>query len=121
MRRRTGSILLLSGFGLAVPLGLLGCSQIAAVAPVGGDHLAEVRYATIDVLLDQGVDVMVAPDCEQAADSTVTCTGETTDGERILSVSEAADPTRVTVTVGDDQVFDGVILDVLDDAARDAS
>lgn len=45
---------------------LAGCSQIAAIAPVGGSHLAEVRYAAIDLLVDAEVEILTAPVCAQA-------------------------------------------------------
>lgn len=102
---------------LLAPL-LAGCSQVAAIAPVGGDHLAEVRYAAIDVLLDKGIEVLVAPDCTQAASGAVSCTGKTTDGASISVSSPAGDQTVFTLTVGDRTLYDGAIMTVLDDAAR---
>ncbi|MBN9181731.1 hypothetical protein [Microbacterium sp.] len=112
MRRRAVVLAL-----LLAPL-LAGCSQVAAIAPVGGDHLAEVRYAAIDVLLDKGIDVLVAPDCTQAASGAVSCTGKTTDGTPLAATSPADDQTVVTVTVGDRTLYSGAIMTVLDDAAR---
>jgi hypothetical protein len=97
---------------------LAGCSQVAAIAPVGGDHLAEVRYAAIDVLLDAGVEVLTAPVCAQAPSGEVSCQGETTDGTGIAAVSPADDQTVVTVSVGDKELYSGSIMDVLDEAAR---
>lgn len=52
---------------VAITLLLGGCSQVAALAPVGGDGLAEVRYGAIDVLLAEGVDVLEAPVCVAGA------------------------------------------------------
>lgn len=103
---------------LAAVLGLTGCSQVAAIAPVGGDHLAEVRYAAIDVLLAEETDILTAPVCAQAPSGEVTCTGETMDGDDITVVSPAADQKVVTVKVGDRELYSGSITDVVDDAAR---
>ncbi len=96
-----------------------GCSQIAAIAPVGGAREAEVRYAAIDVLLDAGVEILAAPDCRED-DGAIVCEGETMSGDRIAVASTAADPSSVTVTVGGDVVYSGSITQVLDDAARNA-
>ncbi|MBN9606764.1 MAG: hypothetical protein J0G30_09155 [Actinomycetales bacterium] len=101
--------------GLAA-LALTGCSQIAAIAPVGGDHLAEVRYAAIDLLLHAQVDVLTAPVCTQSSDDAVSCTGTTVDGATITVDSPADDPTVLTVTVGSEQVYSGSIQDVLEKA-----
>lgn len=103
---------------VAAVLLLTGCSQIAAIAPVGGNHLAEVRYAAIDVLLDADVQVLTAPVCAQAPSGEVSCQGETADGTDISVVSPADDQTVVTVTVGDDELYAGSIMDVINEAAR---
>lgn len=105
--------LLVAGAAIAL---LAGCSQVAAISPVGGTRLAEVRFATADVLVAEGVDILSGPDCTQAADLTVTCEGETTGGDRITAESPGTDPTLLTVTVGDDTIYDGALLDVLEDA-----
>ncbi len=98
-------------------LTLGGCSQVAALAPVGGNHLSEVRYAAIDILLAKNIEVLVAPVCESEGDA-VTCTGETADGQAITVDSPAAATDTVTVTVGDETVFEGEYWDILDDAMR---
>lgn len=115
MRLRRAAGLLLLGPALLL---VAGCSQVAAIAPVGGDHLAEVRYAAIDVLLDAEVDILTAPVCDQVASGEVSCTGETVDGSEITAVSPADDQTVVTVTVGDRELYSGSIMDVLNEAAR---
>ena len=103
----------------AVGLALLtaGCSQTDALAPVGGNHPTEVRFAAIDLLTQHGVPVMVAPVCTDVDDD-VTCEGSTTDGTVISVRSSAAARTEMTVTVGSDVLYDGSIQDVLDAAAR---
>lgn len=95
---------------------LAGCSQVAAISPVGGTRLAEVRFATGDVLVAKGVDILSGPDCEQADDRTVTCTGETVDGDAITSESPASDETQLTVTVGGTTIYSGTVMDALTDA-----
>lgn len=116
-RRRASAVAGLVAAAALLGVGLAGCSQVEAVAPVGGGHEAEVRYAGIDVLLDAGVEVLVAPVCE-ANDGAVNCTGESVDGEAITFTSSKADATSVQVTVGETQLYSGSIMDVLDDAAR---
>jgi len=104
---------------LLAPL-LTGCSQIAAIAPVGGARVSEVRYAALDVLVEKQVDVLTVPTCEMAEDRSVTCTGSTIDGATIDVVSSATDQTMLTVTVGGDELFSGAIQDVLDRAVEPA-
>ena len=98
-------------------LGLGGCSQVAALAPVGGDAVAEVRYGAIDVLLANGVELLEAPTCT-ATGSEVTCSGSTTDGRAIDVVSSTTDDALLDVRVGGDELFSGALADVLDAAAR---
>ena len=61
----------------AAALLLAGCSQVAALAPVGGDRVTGVRYAANDLLVSNGIDVMTAPVCVMATDKGVTCQGTT--------------------------------------------
>lgn len=103
------------GAAAALALALAGCSQIAAIAPVGGDRFAEVRFATGDILVAQGVDILSGPDCEQDG-RTVTCTGETLDGDAITSESPASDETALTVTVGGKTIYSGTVMDALETA-----
>lgn len=103
---------------LAAVLLLAGCSQIAAIAPVGGNHLAEVRYAAIDVLLDANVEILAAPVCARAPSGEVSCQGETTDGTKITVDSPADDQTVLAVTVGGNELYSGSIMKVLNEAAR---
>ena len=106
---------------LFAALALSGCSQIAAIAPVGGDRVAEIRFAAGDVLVQKAVDIETAPVCEMAKDLAVSCIGETLDGETITVTSTAADPTIMTITIGSTELFSGAIQDVLDAAIRPAS
>ncbi len=104
---------------IALAAVLAGCSQIAAIAPVGGGREAEVRYAAIDVLQGAGIDVRTAPVCVLADDDReVRCAGETFDGEAIEALSPADAPEAVTVTVGGRTLYSGSILEVLEAAMR---
>ncbi|KJC63006.1 hypothetical protein [Agreia bicolorata] len=106
------------GVALAVLLALSGCSQVAALAPVGGNAVAQVRYGAIDVLLRENVDILEAPTCQAGSGTAVTCTGSTTDGEAIEVVSSTAADAVLEVTVGGTELFSGPLADVIDEAAR---
>lgn len=98
---------------------LAGCSQIAAIAPVGGNHETEVRYAAIDVLQGAAIDILTAPVCATADDErAVRCSGDTLDGEAIEVVSPADAPETLSVTVGGRTLYAGSIDDVLEAAMR---
>ncbi|TQJ31278.1 hypothetical protein [Microbacterium sp. SLBN-146] len=94
---------------------LAGCSQIEAIAPVGGDRLAEVRFAGFDVLVDEGVDIRTAPVCTDT-DGTVACAGDTLDGTTIRITSTSDAPDALIVVVGDETLYDGSLHDVLEKA-----
>jgi hypothetical protein len=103
-----------------VAAGLSACSQVSALAPVGGDRLASVRFAANDVLVRNRIPVLVAPTCT-ASGAAVSCTGSTTDGATI-SVSSTADQQQLmTVTIGSATLYRGEIQDVIDRAARPTS
>ncbi|CAN5452210.1 hypothetical protein BH10ACT7_BH10ACT7_25110 [soil metagenome] len=106
--------------GVVLLVALAGCSQIAAIAPVGGDRLAEVRFAANDILIAQGVDVLTAPVCAEAENGDVSCTGETLGGDTIEVSSTDADQNLMTVTVGAREIYSGTIEDALNDALRPA-
>lgn len=97
---------------------LVGCSQVSALAPVGGDRVSSVRYAANDLLVDAGIDVMTAPVCVQAADKGVTCQGATMDGQDIRVVSTASDQARMVLRVGSRTLYDGDIQTVLEKAMQ---
>ena len=106
--------------GAAIMLALTGCSQIAAIAPVGGDHLAEVRFAANDLLLQADVELLTAPACTTEPEDAITCEGETVDGEKISVESPADDPRSLTVTVGSETLYSGSIQEALEKALRPA-
>lgn len=99
--------------------GLSGCSQIDALAPVGGDAIAEVRYGVIDVLLRENVGILEAPTCTAGGGTTVTCSGSTTDGQVIEVVSSTSADATLEITVGGTELFSGPLADVIDEAARE--
>jgi hypothetical protein len=102
---------------LLAVVALAGCSQVAAIAPVGGNHLTEVRFATIDVLQQKGIALEQVPTCTRADDGAVSCAGTAADGAVIAASSPADDPDSFTVTVGSDTVFTGSVSAVIDEAA----
>jgi hypothetical protein len=113
-RGRAATVLLLAG------LSLTGCSQIAAVAPVGGTRLAEVRFGTLDALVEADIDLLTAPVCTEGEAGTITCTGTAVDGRDITSVSRRTAPDQVEVVVDGDTVYSGSLTDLLDRAAGEA-
>ncbi|MBN9210270.1 MAG: hypothetical protein BGO45_07520 [Microbacterium sp. 71-36] len=102
---------------LLAALTLTGCSQIAAIAPVGGNHLTEVRFATIDVLQQKGIALEAVPTCTRSDEGAIACTGTTAAGEAVTAASPSTDPDSFRVTVGSDTVFTGSVSDVIDRAA----
>ena len=108
---------------IALPLAALalaGCSQMAALTPVGGDIITGTRIATNDVLIAQGVKVLVAPVCTTVPEG-FTCTGSTVDGQEIVAKAGPTAPQALTITVGGTQIFQGTVQDVLQKAAEVAS
>ncbi|MCJ1706177.1 hypothetical protein [Microbacterium sp. VKM Ac-2923] len=112
MRRAVAAVAVMVGVVL-----LAGCSQVAAIAPVGGNHLTEVRFAAIDVLHERGIALETVPTCTRAEDGAIACAGTTTDAVAVTVRSPAADPDAFTVVVGSDTVFDGSVSVVIDRAA----
>ncbi|CAH0191348.1 hypothetical protein [Microbacterium sp. Bi128] len=102
---------------LVAVIALAGCSQVAAIAPVGGNHLTEVRFATIDVLQQKGIALEAVPTCTRADDGAISCTGTTAAGEAVTATSPSTDPDSFTVTVDSDTVFTGSVSAVIDHAA----
>jgi len=98
-------------------LALSGCSQVSALAPVGGDDVSEVRFATIDVLLSSHVEVLEAPTCSLDGE-TITCAGTTMDGDAIASTSGTTLDSTLEVTVGGASIFSGTLGSVLDAGAE---
>lgn len=104
---------------LVVPL-LAGCSQVAALAPVGGDDVAKVRFAAIDLLVADGVEVLDAPFCELDGEA-IRCTGSTVAGEAITVDSTTSDDAPLTVVVGSDTLFDGSLNEAVETFMRGGS
>ncbi len=112
-RRTVRSLTALAGIVLVAT----GCaSQISALAPVSGDNTYEVRVATIDVLLAQGVALKIAPTCVQDA-AAVTCSGTTMDGSAITVTAPGKGTESMRITVAGSVVFEGSVQQVIDDAA----
>lgn len=101
-------------------LGLAACSQVASLTPVGGASLTSVRNAANNVLVEQEVPILVAPQCT-AVDSGFTCVGSTVDGAEILVTAQGAKPFTMSITVGGAVIFEGNATDVLESAVQEAS
>lgn len=99
-------------------LGVTGCaSQIDALAPVSGDDVSAVRTATTDVLLAEGLEILVAPVCEKD-EVAITCEAKLVDGTQVSTDAPLDGTVTMTVTAAGDVVYDGSVQDVLDRAAR---
>lgn len=108
-----------AGIALGAAL-LVGCSQIGALTPVGGTAITSVRNATYDVLVDEGVEILVAPVCEKGAEA-FTCTGSTVDGAPIVATGGLTAPYDLRIEVAGQVIFEGNAQDVLADALLEAS
>lgn len=104
----------------AMALLLSGCSQIDALAPVGGAAITTVRNATYDVLIDEDIEILVAPQCSVVS-SGFTCEGTTVDGAPIIAEAAPEAPYELTIVVGEEVIFEGTAQDVLQAAVLDAS
>lgn len=99
--------------GLILTLALAGCSQIDALAPVGGAEIADLRYAAIEVLLEQGVDVLVAPVCDGHG-AALRCVGETVSNETITATLTSEDDASFELRVGQSLIYSGPVQAVLE-------
>jgi hypothetical protein len=107
----------------AVTLGglfLTACSQVSSLTPVGGAALTSVRNATYDVLVDQQISVLVAPQCA-STESGFTCTGSTIDAEDIVAEAGGEAPYQLTITIGGRVIFEGTAQEVLEAAVLESS
>lgn len=113
MRRAAAAVLI----AVAVAAALAGCSQAAALAPVGGNVQSEVRYATIDVLLAHQVPIGTTPVCSAAPNGGVSCVGKAVAGDAIAS-RMAAGSTTLVVEVGGSTLYRGSMWAVLRTASE---
>ncbi|OZE04024.1 hypothetical protein CH249_12610 [Rhodococcus sp. 05-2255-3B1] len=98
---------------LSVLVACAGCSQTAALAPVGGAELGDLRYAVNDVLFEKGIEILVAPVCSGTG-ADIECAGETTDNEAITGSATSDDASTVEIKVGTEVLYSGSVQDVLD-------
>ncbi len=103
-----------------VAVTLASCSQIDALAPVGGAAITTVRNATYDVLIEEGIEILVAPQCS-AISAGFTCEGTTIDGIPIIAEAGPDAPYELTILVGEEVIFEGNASDVLQAAVLEAS
>jgi hypothetical protein len=115
-----------------------GCSQVAQLRPVAGDALITLRTVTIDTVLDSGGSFKTVPVCS-ADGQQLSCQGLTSEGQAVLSEgqkltkvdipSEFADQVPgwakdsdsfvvAKVTVGQDVLYHGVAIELLDQTGR---
>jgi hypothetical protein len=107
-------------------LGVLAAALLAGCSNVGSEVDSIVSAATgreetvlgavNNVLLREGVDVLVWPVCESAG-KTVTCRGTTVSGDDIVVDAPPVTPITVTLTVGGRALYSGSAQAVLDEAA----
>lgn len=98
---------------------LVGCTQVAQFRQVAGDEITSVSIATNDVLVAEGVAILVAPVCS-FADPGYTCTGKAMDGSAIESTAQGTDEDdlSLTVKVGGEQVYSGTVQEVIEKAGQ---
>lgn len=99
--------------GAILTLALAGCSQIDALAPVGGAEIADLRYATNEVLLEKGVDILVAPVCDGQG-AALRCVGETVGNETITTTLTSENEESFDLVVGERLIHSGPVQAVLD-------
>ncbi len=107
-------------FPLLLVSTLAGCSQINALAPVGGDKITSVRNAVYDVLVQQQIEVLVAPTCT-TVETGFTCTGSTVNNEKILAEASGTAPFPLVIKVDGVEIFEGTAQSVLDQAVLEES
>lgn len=120
-RRASAASATALALAIAAVIALTGCSQVQALAPVGGNRLAEVRFAVMDVLTRHDVAILTAPVCSSDRSGTVVCTGTAVGHRPLVGRSDAGTPTELRVSAGSDVLYAGPLQDVLDAAARAAS
>lgn len=106
---------------LLAPLALAGCSgEIKGLASGGSLSRAMLASATVDQLTTQNIPILVMPVCTISPQdvNTLSCLGKSTESEAItVTVPDAlAKPPIMTILVGNKQVFQGSVAEVLDDA-----
>lgn len=119
-RRIILSAVALLGVVGIVLLGLSVYSLTQGLAPVSGDRASTVRIATINFLVAEDTDFLEVPECETAEDWTVTCSGQTVNGEALKAGSSGETPEIVEIRVGDRVVYSGPV-DALLEAAADGT
>jgi hypothetical protein len=131
MRKRTGRLRwAIAGVAALAVLG--GCSQVQQLQPVAGDAISGVRIATMDVLADKGVKVMVSPVCTADGDL-YQCLGKAADGSPIeasgkeiaaygATLNQYGVPADavvdLSVSVAGKQIYQGKVDEVLNRAGQ---
>ena len=120
MSARTAVRVRASLAALAVAALLAGCSQVSALAPVGGDRITKLRIAAVDVLLADGVEIKVTPVCS-TGDTQYDCEGSTMAGEPISVTGPVTGDLTMLLTVGDRTLHDGPVDPILEQNAQAGS
>lgn len=116
MRNKTQRWLIIFGLAASAPV-FTSCTQVGSLTPVAGDAIAEVSFATNDVLIQQDIDIKIAPICEGVKPDFV-CTGETMKSETIQSKTWGDDAENLSVVVAGRQIFTGKVKEIITKAGR---
>lgn len=101
------------GTAVALALALSGCTQVDALAPVGGAGLADLRYAVNEVLLEKNIDILVAPVCDGDG-LDLRCVGETVGNETITASVTSEDESTFDLVVGSTEIYSGDVQSILE-------
>lgn len=98
-----------------------GCSMVASLTPVAGDNLSTVRTATTDVLLAEKYEILAGPNCQSPSKTEITCSGQIVGGAEFKVTADSSTSStdlKMTVKVGDKQVYSGSVNEVIEKAGR---
>jgi hypothetical protein len=91
--------------------------EISALAPVGGNALAEVRFGAIDALQLRSISSLRRSALRAGHDDGDVRRNDHRRGG-IFVRSSTADDATIVVHVGGETIYDGALRDLLDEAAR---
>ncbi len=104
---------------LAIVSSLTGCSQVQGLATQGNMNVIYLESAVTDVLLSQKVALMGKPTCTVDTSTNYSCTGTTLTGEPIaVQVPGTDEDPIMTISVNGKQVFQGSVIQVIDENAQ---
>lgn len=103
---------------LVATVAIAGCSQIDALAPVSGGPLQTVRVGVLNLLVREGVPILVAPVCTEE-ETQFTCVGSTLDDREIRAEATLTQPYLMSVTIGTEVLYDGDVQSIIDESAQE--